>query len=386
MLMIIRRLNKNKFDVAVACPSTDTLAQEITELGFSCVTIGQLEARFTWRVDKLLSYLFSFLQTIRQLREEIKKAAPHLIHANSIRAGLVATTASVGTKIPVVWHLQDALPRHPLSIAIRLFALFSTRTRLMSASQATADNFRGKLLHWFGRHIQERVIHNAIELEKFQHDPTNRKRIRDELNLSDDEFVLGIVGQITPRKGQHELLAAFAKAQKQIQPSTLLIVGTPMFNKDYLYLEQLKQTVEELKLKDNIKFLGSRKDVAAIMQALDVLIVNSKSEALVVVAIEAMACQTPIIATAVGGTPEIIEHLVNGWLIPFGDEKALIEAISTLSQQPELRRKFVEESLKIVNSRLGADRFINNVEEFYEECAMIESKRADERLAVDSVK
>jgi glycosyltransferase involved in cell wall biosynthesis len=321
---------------------------------------------------------------MKQLRSEIKTAQPELIHANSIRAGLVATTASVGTNIPVIWILQDALPLHPISTAIRIFVIFSKRTRLMPASQATLDRFRGKLLKTFGKNIPEKVIHNAIELEKFSLDSRNRKLIRDELHLSDDEFVLGIVGQITPRKGQLELIENFAKVQSQIPTSTLLIVGAPMFNKDHIYLEELKNAMGELGIEDRVKFLGLRKDVAAIMQSIDLLVINSKSEALVIVAIEAMACRTPIIATDVGGTTEIIEHKKNGWIVPFGDEKALIEAIGTLANDAELRKKFADESEKIVTSHLSAERLMREVEEFYEQCALEEKKAVNSDLAIES--
>ena len=288
-----------------------------------CRTIDQLEARFTVRPDKLLRYFGSFVKTFRQLRKEIKTEQPDVIHANSTRSGLGATLASVWTKIPVIWHLQDELPRHPLSTLIRLFVACSARVKLMPASAATGKSFRGRLLQISGENLPERVVHNAVELEEFQFDANNRGRIRRELNLSDDELVFGIIGQITPRKGQLELIKTFAKAQSALPPSTLLVVGAPMFNQDHLYLEELKWAARNLKIEKRVKFLGSRSDVAAIMQSLDALVINSKSEALVVVAVEAMACRTPIIATEVGGTAEIIAHKKNGWLIPFGDEQRI---------------------------------------------------------------
>lgn len=366
LLLVLKYLNRDKFAPVAVCPEGD-LVEEIGRLGIPVNTVGQLEARFTWRIDLIFKYLISLFGTIRQLRSEILKEKPDLIHANSIRAGLTANLASAG--LPVFWHIQDELKPHPFSIAIRLLVAFSTRTRLIPVSQATADSFRGRILQRFGKHIPERVVHNAVEIEKFQYNTANRRKIREEFGLDDSEFVLGIVGQITPRKGQLELIQTFAKAREQTPSSTLLIIGAPMFNKDQVYLEQLKQTVSQLGLEEKVKFLGLRKDVPAIMQALDALIVNSKSEALVVVAIEAMTCGTPVIATSVGGTKEIIEHKVNGWLVSFGDEGQLIEAITTLHRQPEMRAAFAEAGKQIVASRLNAGRFIKNLEEFFEQSA-----------------
>lgn len=384
ILLVLKRLNKSRYVPLMVCPKSDTMAEETAKLGVPCRTINQLEARFTVRPDKLARYFFSFARTFRQLRAEIIKAQPDLIHANSIRAGLASSAASVGTKIPVIWHLQDELKPHPLSTLIRLFVACSARIRLMPVSQATGDKFRGKFLKFFEERMPEQIVHNAVELEEFQFDAANRSRIRKELNLSDGEFVLGIIGQITPRKGQIELLRTFAKTQKQIPSSTLLVVGAPMFNQDHLYLEELKQTARDLEIEDRVRFLGSRRDITAIMQSLDLLVINSKSEALVLVAIEAMACRTPIIATDVGGTREIIEHKTNGWLVPLGDEKALIDGVAALREQPELRRQFAAESEKIVASRLNAEYFISRVEEFYEQCAAREERAVNKDLAIQN--
>jgi len=102
---------------------------------------------------------------------------------------------------------------------------------------------------------------------------------------------------------------------------------------------------------------------------LDVLVVNSKSEAFVIVAIEAMAGGTPVIATEVGGIREMIEHKVNGWLVPFGDERLLSEALITLNRQPEMRAAFSEAGKKSVAERFHAEKFIADLEDFFEQSA-----------------
>ncbi|MDQ3130632.1 MAG: glycosyltransferase family 4 protein [Acidobacteriota bacterium] len=371
LLLAVKRLNRGRFTATAICPAEGNLAEKIRELGVSCKTIAPLEMRFTWRVDSLFKYLLSFWRTFKQLRREIKKAEPDLIHANSIRAGLVATAASVGMKTPVFWHLQDELPRHPLSSAIRLFAAASSsRVRLIAASQATADSFRGRVLRFFKNRLPLRVIHNVIELENFEIDSRNRQKIREELRLGENEFVIGIVGQITTRKGQLELIRTFAEAKKQMSSSTLLVVGAPMFNRDDLYFEELKETAREPGLGNRVRFPGKRGDVAAVMQSLDALVVNSKSEAFVIVALEAMACGTPVIATEVGGIREMIEHKVNGWLVPFGDERLLSEALITLNQEPEMRSRFSVAGKKTVAEQFHAEKFITDLEDFFEQSAV----------------
>jgi glycosyltransferase involved in cell wall biosynthesis len=383
ILLILKRLDRNLFTPIMVCPATDTMYLETIKLGIPWIKVDPFEARFTVRPDKLISYFFSFSQTIRQFRAKLRRERPDLIHANTVRSGLVATTASVGLKIPVIWHLHDELKSHPISTLIRIFTACFSRIRLMPVSEATGNSFRGRFLRLFGKQLREQVIHNGIELDEFKFDKSNRERIRRELDLSSDELVFGTVGQITPRKGQLELLQTFAGIQNEM-PSRLLIIGAPLFNQDELYLEGLKNAVNDLGIEHGVKFLGSRSDIAAVMQSLDALIINSKSEALVLVAIEAMACRTPIIATDVGGIKEIISHKKNGWLVPFGDESALAEAIVTVGKDFDLRRQFAEEGERVVASRLNAEHFISRIEDFYKQCATREKRAVSEDLATQS--
>ena len=206
---------------------------------------------------------------------------------------------------------------------------------------------------------------NCVELETFQIEPENRRKIPAELGLSDAEFVVGMVGQITPRKGQLEALENFAALRARHPDATLLIAGAPMFNRDHEYLAALKETVDRLRLEEKVKFLGLRRDVAALMQAFDVLLVNSKSEAFVVVAIEAMVCGTPVIATDVGGTREMIEHKTNGWLVPFGDAERLQAALIECARNPVSRRQLAEAGKAFAVSHLNAEKFIADLETFF---------------------
>lgn len=385
ILLILKKLDRSVFEPVMVCPESGAMAAETGKLGVPCQTINQLEARFTLRIDKLFYYFISFIKTIGQLRTQIQKNAPDLIHAVSIRSGLAAILSSIGTKIPVIWHLHDELPKHPFSTLIRLLAVSFRRIRLMPVSHATGKSFRGRMPQFLGKLLQERVVHNGIELQDFPIDKTNRSRIRLELGLSAAAPVIGIVGQITPRKGQLELIKAFAQILRQVPSASLLIAGAPIFNQDEQYLVKLKQLVVDLGIEDKVRFLGSRKDVAAVLQAIDLLVIYSKSEAFVLVAIEAMACGTPVIATDVGGTNEMIEHKKNGWLVPFGDDRALIEAVVCLVKDSEMRRRFAEESLKIVTARLNSEIFIKSVEVFYKHCAEPEKLTSDESLAIENL-
>jgi glycosyltransferase involved in cell wall biosynthesis len=362
LLMTLARLNRSNFDPIVVCPEEGPLAKMVTHLTLPTEIVPSLEARFTWRLDRLVRYLKSFFQVMFELRRKISSIKPDLVHANSIRAGLVTSVATLGLATPIIWHLHDLLPRHPLSSLIRTFAFLSTRSRMIAVSQAVADNFRGAI-----GPLQERVtvILNAIELERFRPDEQTGKKMRADLELTGAEPLIGIVGQLTPRKGQLELIRAFAQTLAELPRAILLIVGAPLFNRDADYGRLLKQTAVDLGIASQVLMIGERTDVPAIMQALDLLVINSTAEPFGLVALEAMACGTPIVAAVSGGIPELIEHNQNGWLVPQGDSQSLAAAMVNLGRQPKLRARFAEQGKKHIVARFSAERYLHELENFY---------------------
>lgn len=367
LLMILSRMDRDGFEPLVVCPEQGPLQKMANDLGVRVESVRGLEARFTWRVDHLARYCKSFCGVIRQLRRRVISIKPDLLHANSIRAGLVATAATFGLGTRVVWHLHDMLPRHPLSASIRIFAALSTRTEIIAVSEAVARNFRGRLPRLLPRLMHDRVsvILNAIDLNKFQPDQTAKRRVSKELRFRESDLVIGIVGQLTPRKGQLELLRAFGDALTEVPHTVLLVAGAPLFNRDDKYLELLRRTAAELGIGHKVRMLGARNDIDAIMQALDVLVVNSNVEPFGLVVLEAMACGTPVLAAAVDGIPEIIEHDENGWLFPPRDEGALAQAIVSLSRQPARRERLAEQGRQHVAAHFSADRYLADLQTFY---------------------
>src|SRR6266480_2465419 len=363
LLMILARIDRDGCEPIVVCPEQDSLAGMVSKLGVPVKTVACLEARFTWRVDHLVRYCKSFFHVRRQLRDRVATLNPDLIHANSIRAGLVATAATFGLGTRVTWHLHDLLPRHPLSTLIRLFVLLSLRTRMIAVSEAVAANFRGRFSRWMKNRVV--VILNAIDLDKFQSDLAARGRIRRELRIREADPLIGIVGQLTPRKGQLELVRAFGQVLTEIPHMVLLVVGAPLFNRDLEYMEAIERAATEQGFQNNVRMLGARSDIGPIMQALDVLVVNSNAEPFGLVILEAMACGTPVLAAAVDGIPEIIEHQENGWLVPSRDEGALARAIIDLSRDPELRAQLAKQGRAHVAAHFSANRYLTDLQSFY---------------------
>lgn len=388
MQMILTGMDRSRYQPVVACPDKSRMIELAQNAGVRTRGLRPLEARFTWRLDRLAQYLLSFARVIREARAVVKSETPDLIHANSIRAGLVMAAATTGLQIPVIWHAHDILPRHPLSTLVRLFAVTSSRNHILAVSNAVARRFRTGLLRKLGRRLPVTVVHNAVDLERFHPDASARAEVRRELGIGENQPVVGIVGQLTPRKGQLELVESFATVAREMPECVLLIAGEPLFNRDEEYAKALRKTAESLGLARQIKFLGPRSDVPRLMQALDVLVINSHEEPFALTVLEGLASGIPVLATEVGGTPEMIHSQDNGVVVPARDNQKLAAGLIDLLDDPQLRATMGQNARESAIARFSIDRFLREIASVYSQASRatpLEAPRhnLNEKLATD---
>jgi hypothetical protein len=125
LMMILGGLDRTSYESVVVCPAASKMMELADSANVQTRGLDQLEARFTWRIDRVFKYLASFANVIGHARQIIRKEHPDLVHANSIRAGLVMSAATIGLDVPVIWHAHDILPLHPLSTLVRLVAVLT---------------------------------------------------------------------------------------------------------------------------------------------------------------------------------------------------------------------------------------------------------------------
>ena len=339
LMMILRGLDRGVYEPVVLCPPASKMMELASSANVETRSLDQLEARFTWRPDRVARYLRSFATVIKDARNLVKKERPAVIHANSIRAGMVMAAATIGLKVPVVWHAHDILPRHPLSTLVRLLALITFPNHVLAVSRAVASGFRGILLRPFTRRVPITVIHNAVDLDRFHPGTLPKSEVRRQLDLPPDEPVVGI----------------------------LLIVGETVFSHDEEYARQLRGAVNSLGLTDRVRFLGARDDIPKLLQALDVLVVNSHQEPFALTVLEGLASGTAVLATSVGGTPEMVRHDQNGWLVQSGNQDELSAGLITLMNDTDLRARLGSLARHDATAQYSTSRFLTEVNSLYRE-------------------
>ncbi len=266
-----------------------------------------------------------------------------VVHANSIRASLVVGLAGRLSHRPAVAHLRDRLPPGTASKAsLRLIG--ATCNHIVANSRYTLE-----ALDEAGVHGPRSAVCNPVDLDLFR-PPSERDRIdtRAGLGVPAETFLLGVVGQITPWKGQDMALRALAAIADRHPNVRLVMVGEAKFLSDTTrfdngaYLKRLLMLARDDRLAGRVEFLGERDDAPAIIGALDALLVPSHGEPFGRVVVEAMAVGTPVIASAAAGPAEIIEDGRNGLLVAEDDVGAWARAIERLLTDDSTRVNLIE--------------------------------------------
>lgn len=203
------------------------------------------------------------------------------------------------------------------------------------------------------------VIFNGIDGRPFQSNSKDRNLQRSLLGFDEQAILIGSVGNIRPVKGYDLLVEAAAVVCREFPRVQFLHVGEG----------ELKETLEarckELGIDDNFRFLGATDNVPGFLSALDIYVQPSRSEGMSNAIMEAMAARLPVVATDVGGNPDLIEHAVTGLLAPGENSAVLAERLLQLVRQPQTRSRLAECAYRQVQERFQISCMIENYKNTY---------------------
>lgn len=256
-----------------------------------------------------------------------KKAV--VIHTHNEKAQFYGALAGLLTRVPVV-HTKHGKNSTDWRSVVRnnMAARFCKKVVAVSndaAVQCVEDEKipAGKVM----------TILNGVDLTRFSR-VIEHAEARCQLGIDPSVPVIGIVARLALIKDHANLLAACHLIKAANHSFNLLIVG------DGPLRSELEQLTASLGLEGCVIFTGSRSDIPELMQAMDVFVLSSRSEGVSLTLIEAMACEIPIVATAVGGNPEVVKEGETGFLVPAQNPVAFAEKIIHLLADPVLRQQF----------------------------------------------
>lgn len=354
LLDLLKGLRISRLDTLLVCGDDGPLAERARALGIETELIRPFTAGFTRSPLQLSRYCGKLRDSARQVGLIARARKPDLVHANSVRAGLVACLAQRSYRAPLVVHIRDCVPQNILGALSRRLIVHHAAA-IIANSEHTLQSFAGGSVR-----IRDKscVVCNAVDLERFDPRKSDTAPLRQELALEGAFPVLALVGQITPWKGQVDAIDAMTHIRCSYPRAKLLIVGEAKFQRhgarynNVSYASELRELVKDRELDAHVLFIGERNDIPAVFKTCDLALLPSWEEPFGRTVIEAMAMGKPVVATEVGGPREIIEEGVTGRLVPPRNPNALAEAVCQLAGNSALR-----ESMGIAGRRRVVERF-----------------------------
>lgn len=341
---IAEGLDKQNFKVSVWCVARGgEIADELKEKGVDVRILG------------ILNYYNPF--NILKLARLLRKAQPDIVHTNGYFASVIGRLAAKRAGLSVLinhvhstyWNYRK---RH---IAIEKYLSHFTQ-KIICCSKAVEDF----VTHYEGiTPAKITVIYNGVEKNQFS-TRENTSSAKAHLGIDSGEPVVGTVSSLTPHKGHEYLLQAAALISNRFPLVKFLIVGEGSLR------ENLERQAKSLNLTSSLIFTGTRKNIPELLSAMDIFVLPSCTrEGLGISIIEAMAAEKPVVATDIGGIPEVVKNGESGLLVPPRNPEALAKAMLELLHNPRKAKAMGKKGRKIFKEKFTSNRMLSEIEALY---------------------
>lgn len=296
-----------------------------------------------------------------RLRKVLNDEQPTLVHTNSVKAHVLAGVAARSVGIPVVWHVRDILPAGRARRTLDRFGA-TVPAAIIVNSAATGAQFAHR------RSVAKVVrIDNAVDLDRFQPRPAPEQR--EAWGFDPGCRVVGMVAHLTPWKGHEDFLRAAAWISAKDPDVRFVVVGGDIYGTDGHagYPSRLRSVAAELGLAELVRFEAATDDVPGVLNALDVVVhPPALPEPFGRVLIEAMACARPLVATRVGGIPEVVRDGDTGVLVPASSPEELGASVVELLADPERCARMGARGRATAVERFAPERMARAVLDVYQ--------------------
>jgi glycosyltransferase involved in cell wall biosynthesis len=327
-------------------------------------------------VEKNLMRVFTFKNMVQplhplkdllatmQLIRFLKKSNYHIVHTHNSKAGFIGRLAARIAHVPVIIHTVHGFAFHEQEPPWRRY-LFRSLERMASHCSDKMIFISQPLIDWA---LKERIadkkkivkIYSGIDLEKF-HPPTEKEKnnLRDKWNIGRNDAVIGFVSKLWDGKGHSTLIKAFKKVKNDISDARLVIVGEG-------YLEnRLRNLSDRLGMASSVIFTGFQYNVSEIIACFDIAVLPSFFEGMGRVLLEAMAMGKPVVASRVGGIPDLVEDGVNGLLITPGNIEELANSLKKLLRDKSLAANMGKEGINSVTDNFSSEVMVKSIRYVY---------------------
>lgn len=346
----------------VAVPPGSPQAKRYEDVGATVIEQTMQRIRRTINPLELAAYAGLFAPETLRFARLIRRHKIDLVHTNMevvLQSGIAARL----TGVPSVYHVRGTSFANPRLVCdVVVSAINSFADEIIVISKAVGQIFYERSIH-----EKVSVIYNSLDPSNF--DSANKTAIavlRHELTGGTDAAPLvATVGRINPRKGLECFVEAAAMVAREHPVVRFAIIGGVAGALEEEYLAKLRALADRVGLNGKLIFAPARRNIAEVMQAIDVFVMTTINEGFGRVAIEAMAARRPVVASNVGGLPEIVEEGVSGRLVPPNQPAAFAAAISELLADPEMMSRMGANGRQRVETYFNDEKQAPAVMEIY---------------------
>lgn len=292
-----------------------------------------------------------------RLKKQLDLWKPHILHTHAWGTLCEGYLAAKMARVPVVVHGEHGtLQQQKRNIPVQRF-VWGLCTQVLSVS----NSHREKIANTIGFSPKKiKVIPNGVDTSRFA-PSLDRDKNKILLGFAPRNRIIGTVGRLVKIKNQQMLIQAFATFVGSCPDAKLILVG------DGPLRDELTHLASSLGITRHVHFFGRRSDVPVVLQAMDLFVLPSISEGMSNTILEAMSCGLPVVATDVGGNPEIIINNVTGRLVQSGDVDELASILTFLFDHPDRLQEMGNSSRKHIEDNYSIHEMINNYERLYQE-------------------
>lgn len=311
------------------------------------VEVVRFTARSSVGMALQMGRIASFLRTWRA----------DLVHCHLPLAGVVGRLAGRAAGVPVVYTEHNLMERyHPWTRRANLWTW-----RLQARVVAVSAEVAASIERHAGSRVPVRVVRNGVPVDRLRRDPDGGSEVRRRLGIPPEAPVLGQVAVFRRQKRLDLWLETARQVLRDRPDARFVLVG------DGPLRPEIERCARDLGLTGAVSFTGLQDDVRPFLSAMDLLLVTSEFEGLPLVLLEAMALELPVVATAVGGIPEVVVDHRTGRLVPFGNPERSAAAALEVLARPAEAREMGRAARQRVATEFSTDRMLTELETLYRE-------------------
>jgi glycosyltransferase involved in cell wall biosynthesis len=312
------------------------------------------------------------IRALGELVRYLKRDRFDVVHTHSAKAGVLGRIAAHLAGVPVVVHTPYSLPfRRELNQGARYWLYYFIEKMLGRWTDVMIATSKAEYREISASGIidaeQIPLIHNCLDLENYAYQYDCRAASKRDLGWAENQLVVGTVARISPQKGIQTLLESARLVREQIPNVRFVVVGEGELR------GEIEQRAQALGLNGTWTMVGQRDDYLRYLRAFDVFAFPSLWEGLPYAPIEAMAVGTPVVATSVVGTIDLVSHEETGLLVPARDETSMAQAIVRVLTDASLARQLAVRGRSFIETNFNAERPVEQTLDAYRQA--LEAKR-----------